>query len=345
MVIRPGVMPGFTELASDAVLAQSLGSELFGTLLRMCHVAQPSVDVPGSWVVDLKQTELASFMGVSRNKMIRILDELVTGSMLALDEGARLGRGFGSVNNRYFITAIPGMSAPVPSRTPPQPTTRITPMDVRHGVDPQVRESRFSTVKNRTLKDATPLSGTPQGSAPSQSSSYSVTKLQDADNLTNKELLDEPETEQKQRETTVWESDAENPSARMRVALESIGWIGPLPLTQDHHLVTQVALWLSRQDLANKAGYLNKVIRNGDLASFAASKGIKIPITRAGLTSAEFTRLKNLYPDWAALVDEAAQALAIERGVSVRMALRCEVAATIPTPEHDQAGKILGGGT
>lgn len=344
MVIRPGVMPGFTELASDTVLAQNLGSELFGTLLRMCHVAQPSVDVPGSWVVDLKQTDLASFMGVSRNKMIRILNELVTGNMLALDEGARLGRGFGSVNNRYFITAIPGMSAPVPSHTPPQPMTRIAPKDVHQGADLKIRESRFSTLQDRTLKDATPLSGTPQGSAPSQSSSYSVTKLQDVYTLTNKELLDESETEQRQRETAPCDSDADQPSARMRSALESIGWIGPLPLTHDHHLVTQVALWLSRQDLANKAGYLNKVIRNGDLTTFAASKGIKVPITRAGLTSAEFTRLKNLYPDWSELVDEAAQALAIERGVTVRMALRCEVAATIPTPEHNQAGKILGGG-
>jgi hypothetical protein len=120
--------------------------------------------------------------------------------------------------------------------------------------------------------------------------------------------------------------------------LVRIGWTGPMPAVSDTALVVAVAAWLAGQSgIANKAAYLHTLIGRGDVERFAAERGIARPATSTpstGLTSAEFVQLRRAFPQWADQVTAAAQKVAAERGSAVRLALLCEVAATIPTPDQ-----------
>ena len=111
-----------------------------------------------------------------------------------------------------------------------------------------------------------------------------------------------------------------------------------MPSVSDTALVAAVASWLAGQTgIANKAAYLHTLIGKGDVERFAAERGIARPATSEyapGLSSAEFVQLKRAFPDWAEQVTTAAQQVAAERGCTVRLALLCEVAASIPTPDR-----------
>ena len=103
--------------------------------------------------------------------------------------------------------------------------------------------------------------------------------------------------------------------------------------------MAQVATWLaSNSVMENRAGYLSTILRNGDLETFAQSKGLagntRANLERPGFTSAQYVQLRTQFPQWDEHVKQAAALLATERGVPVRMALLCEVAATIGLPEQ-----------
>ncbi len=317
VAIRVGTMPGFTELALDAPLAQLLGTENFGALLRLCHLAQPSGDVPGSWVFAHNQVELAAYLGCSKNKVASILKLLCESGALARDRGIRLGRSMGATTDRYFITAIPGLTAPTPPVHPPR---ERSPQLI-----PNVLSPSFSKLNNSTLK-TTPVKNEPElAHTASQTSDGTGGNPNHLINVISKDLLDE-------------EVKQPNPSQLLKTALARIGWDRDLPQHSDPLLVAKVATWLAHHsDMANRAGYLNTILRNGDLETFAQSKGLtgNSGSERVGFTSAEYVQLRTQFPQWDDDVQRAAGELAASRGVPVRMALLCEVAATIELPARD----------
>ena len=328
VAIRVGMMPGFTELALDAPLAQLLGTENFGALLRLCHLAQPSGDVPGSWVFAHNQVELAEYLGCSKNKAAAILRLLCESGALARDRGIRLGRSMGATTDRYFITAIPGLTSPEhispPTSTPP----KLPPNNFPQGRSPQpvteLSSPSLSKLKNTTVK-TTPVKNEPELSpVASHASDGSAPDLGHLINVISKDLLDEEIQQPKTHQL-------------LKTALARIGWDRDLPQHRDPLLVAQVATWLaSNSVMENRAGYLNTILRNGDLETFAHAKGLvsKIIPDRSGFTSAQYVQLRATHPEWDEHVQQVASVLATERGVPVRMALLCEVAATIELPEH-----------
>jgi len=322
--IRRDLMPGFTELAADMDLAALLGTEPFGMLLRLCQLAAPAADVPGSWVVNYSQADLAKHLGYSTNKTSKLLLLLCDAGVLAHEPGMRLGRGLGTTNGRYFITAIPGMPAPAPRPNPRGPKPARD--DRKH--EATVLTSLPNTALHSSgLKTSVLKEVRPQPPAASQERHY---------NVTNGGLVSDLTDEYSSQDNNPESSN----SPLLAAALARINWDGPLPLVSDPALVAVVATWLAgQQHLANKAGYLNKLIANGDLESFAATRGIAVPKTRPAnsMTSAEFVEAKRRYPDWADQVTEAATQVAASRGAPVRMSVLCEVAATIPLPVNTQA--------
>ncbi len=317
VAIRVGTMPGFTELALDAPLAQLLGTENFGALLRLCHLAQPSGDIPGSWVFAHNQVELAAYLGCSKNKVASILKLLCESGALARDRGIRLGRSMGATTDRYFITAIPGLTSPTPPS--PGPATR-SPRPISEVSSPIISRLNNSTLKTSSVNSAPRLSPVASQSAQGlgQDQSYLI-------NVISKDLLDDEEKQP-------------NPSQLLKTALARIGWDRDLPQHPDPLLVAQVATWLAHHsDMANRAGYLNTILRNGDLETFAYSKGLigNSGSERVGFTSAEYVQLRTQFPQWDVDVQRVAGELAATRGVPVRMALLCEVAATIELPARD----------
>ncbi len=317
VAIRVGTMPGFTELALDALLAQLLGTENFGALLRLCHLAQPSGDVPGSWVFAHNQVELAAYLGCSKNKVASILRLLCESGALARDRGIRLGRSMGATTDRYFIIAIPGLTSPTPPA--PRPATRSS-GHITDVSSPTISRLNYSTLKTTPVKTEPQLAPVASHTGPGSAS--------DSGHLINvisKDLLDE-------------EVKQPNPSILLKTALARIGWDRDLPQHSDPLLVAQVATWLAHHsDMANRAGYLNTILRNGDLETFAQSKGLtgNSGSEPAGFTSAEYVQLRTQFPQWEEYVQRVAGELAATRGVPVRMALLCEVAATIELPARD----------
>ncbi len=322
VAIRVGTMPGFTELALDAPLAQLLGTENFGALLRLCHLAQPSGDVPGSWVFAHNQIELAAYLGCSKNKVASILKMLCESGALARDRGIRLGRSMGATTDRYFITAIPGLTSPTPPVRPPRDRS---PQPIPNVSSPTISKLNNSTLKTSSVNSAPRLS--PVASQSAQDSGQNQSHLI---NVSNKDLLGDEEKQP-------------NPSQLLKTALARIGWDRDLPQHSDPLLVAKVATWLAHHsDMANRAGYLNTILRNGDLETFAQSKGLtgntrvgRMGSEPAGFTSAEYVQLRAQFPQWDGDVQRAAGELAASRGVPVRMALLCEVAATIELPARD----------
>jgi len=317
-------MPGFTELALDAPLAQLLGTENFGALLRLCHLAQPSGDVPGSWVFAHNQVELAEYLGCSKNKAATILRLLCESGALARDRGIRLGRSMGATTDRYFITAIPGLTSPITSTPPTHPPRDRPPQLVSDLSSPSLSKLKNTTVKTTPVKNEPELSP-----VPSHASDGSAPDLGHLINVISKDLLDEEKQQPKTHQL-------------LKTALTRIGWDRDLPNHPDPLLVAQVATWLaSNSVMDNRAGYLNTILRNGDLETFAQSKGLA-GNTRPGgagsdlpgFTSAQYVQLRTQFPQWDEHVQQTAALLATERGVPVRMALLCEVAATIKLPEQ-----------
>ena len=321
VAIRVGTMPGFTELALDAPLAQLLGTENYGALLRLCHLAQPSGDVPGSWVFAHNQVELAEYLGCSKNKAASILRLLCESGALARDRGIRLGRSMGATTDRYFITAIPGLTSPATATPPTHPPRDRSPQPVTELSSPSL-----SKLKNTTVK-TTPVITEPElVPAASQTSDGSAPDLGHLINVISKDLLDEEKQQPKTHQL-------------LKTALARIGWDRDLPQHRDPLLVAQVATWLaSNSVMENRAGYLNTILRNGDLETFAQSKGLvgntRVNLDRPGFTSAQYVQLRTQFPQWEEHVQQTAALLATERGVPVRMALLCEVAATIELPEQ-----------
>ena len=317
-------MPGFTELALDAPLAQLLGTENFGALLRLCHLAQPSGDVPGSWVFAHNQVELAEYLGCSKNKAASILRLLCESGALARDRGIRLGRSMGATTDRYFITAIPGLTSP-DTATPP----KLPPRDGSPRPVTELSSPSFSKLKNTTVK-TTPVRNEPElAPVASHASDGSAPDLGHLINVISKDLLDEEKQQPKTHQL-------------LKTALARIGWDRDLPQHPDPLLVAQVATWLaSNSVMENRAGYLNTILRNGDLETFAQSKGLAGNTrpggggsARPGFTSAQYVQLRAQFPQWDEHVQQTAALLATERGVPVRMALLCEVAASIELPEQ-----------
>ena len=330
-------MPGFTDVAADMDLAALLGTESFGLLIRLCHIARPAGDLPGSWVVDHTQAELATHLGCARNTLARQLRLLTDAGVLHLERGRRLGRGMGTTNDRYFLAVVPGMTLPQsPAPTPP---------GARRGTDPQV-DTRLgvTTLHSRALKDSAVKPGAPQPSVPSATAGSTVHGAGTVSDLTD-EFSSHDDTPEHPNPPAV---DAPGGSPLLALALARIGWEGPPPVTDVPAVVAAVATWLAREtSIGNKAGYLNRLIRAGDLERFATERGlVTAQDTVNRMPAPEFVALKRAHPDWAARVEEAARQLAAERGVPVRMAVLCEAALTIPLP-HDAtapAAESVGGG-
>lgn len=306
--LRRHLMPGFTELAADMALADVLGTEAYGALLRLCLVAEPAADLPGSWVVCHTQADLASYLGFSANKTQRLLTVLTDADALVRERGIRLGRGMGATPDRYFVAAVPGLV------TPPGPGPRGPVTPLRHTV------AADAVVKTSALHPRAV-----QGRIPSRSTGYVPTGSAGVSELNDDYSSHTPEPEP-------------STSGLLATSLARIGWTGPMPRTNDTALVSAVAAWLAGQTgIANKAAYLHTLIGKGDVERFAAERGIARSATgeqATGLTSAEFVQLKRSFPDWAEQVTAAAQQVAVERGCAVRLALLCEVAASIPTPDQ-----------
>jgi hypothetical protein len=310
--IRRGLMPGFTELAADMTLAGVVGTEAFGALIRLCVIAEPALDVPGSWVVAFSRADLAAYLGYSANKTKELLAHLVDAQLLVREPGTRLGRGMGATTDRYFIAAVPGLVTPTPLPRGTHTRSRNTPVT-------------DSPVISRPVKAAPAQPG-----VPSRAPAYASTGPTHVSDLTDENSSHESDPDRSPAST----------STLLTAALARVGWTGPLPLTGDVALVAATATWLAGQTgIANKAAYLNKLITNGDLVKFAAERGIAAGPSpeHAGLSSAAWVQAKNAHPHWAAPVHDRAAAVAAERGVAVRLALLCEVAASIAIPDDSQA--------
>jgi len=181
-------------------------------------------------------------------------------------------------------------------------------------------------LKNTTVK-TTPVRNEPElAPVTSHASDGSVPDLGHLINVISKDLLDEEKQQPKTHQL-------------LKTALARIGWDRDLPNHADPLLVAQVATWLaSNSVMENRAGYLNTILRNGDLETFAQSKGLvgntRVNLDRPGFTSAQYVQLRTQFPQWEEHVQQTAALLATERGVPVRMALLCEVAASIEPPEQ-----------
>jgi len=321
LTLRPGYMPGFTELALDPHLAQLLGTQNFGALIRLCHLAEPSGDVPGSWVISHSQGDLAQFLSCSRNKVSTILNALCEARALTRSRGIRLGKSMGATNDRYFVTAVPGLTAPEPT-TPP---TSKFPLH-----NPAVPMPNHSMLNNSTLNSVTVKKGTELSLVSSQSGDLPAQDVSHLIKVSNKPLLDDVN---KQPETT----------NLLRQALTKLDWVGDLPDHPNPLLVAQVATWLlNNKPMKNPAGYLSTILRKGDLETFAETLGMSTRAAGAsaaepeGFTSTEYVQLRDQFPQWEELVQAEAARVSAVRGTPVRMALLCEVAATVALPEQTQ---------
>jgi hypothetical protein len=343
IAMRRGLMPGFTELATDMELAAHLGTELFGVLIRLAHIAEPSVDIPGSWVVNQTQLELATFLGFSTNKCQRVLTDLAASGAIVKDAGLRLGRGMGSTNARYFIAAVPGLTVPTP-RTPTPPQSPRTTRDTSN-TDTRNREVNNSVLHSSVLQPSAlhsvhsspaPVWGTPD-------STHLMNELNDSSSDDMKTPTSKSLTPIPAPTPTPVGAQTYSP---LTTALTRIGWSAPIPTDQDPVLLAAVATWMHGQSrFANKAAYLHTVIKKGELAMFAATMGVTPPVTSPAhsssgspvMSSSDFVTYSATYPDWADQVTARAQILATERGCTVRMALLCEAASLIPVPTDTPA--------
>lgn len=294
---RTVVPPGFTELASDSELAAQLGPALFGVLLRLCHLAEPSPDVPGGWCTTAGRDELAQHLSASPKTAAKWLADLQAAGLISRVDGKPLGRGLGATPTRYFITAIPGLTDPSP-----------------------IRPGRFSPGKVSPGKNATVISYPAKNPHPSPSPAYAREELPDP-------VVDVSQSTQDQAKTPQW----------LTSALSSIGFIGNLPddITAgvDPATVLQVIEAIKTRDgIDSPARYLNWLLRQGPtaIADFLGPQASDETPGPALMDAQEYLQLRAVNPAWDEHVRAAAQQLAEETGA--RMDLRVILQAAAATP-------------
>jgi len=309
---RTVVPPGFAELAADAQLAAQLGTVTFGALVRLCHLAEPSADVPGGWCTTIGAEELAEALGVSRKTAAKWLSDLQSAGLVAKVPGRPLGRGLGSTPTRYFITAIAGLTHPGPSGDPHRPG-RVSRGKVSTGKDAQV----IAYPVQRTPASVTATIAMPNEPAPVVDVSSSTHQTADPD-------------------TPTWLSDA----------LRSIGFIGPLPAgtlaAHDAATVLRVVEQIrSRPSISSPAAYLNWLLRSGGSAvSDFLADGPHEGEPKPELMGVEkYLQLRSAFPAWADQVHQRAAASAQAAGVKVDLKVILAAAATVDVTDARVAGE------
>jgi hypothetical protein len=198
---RTVVPPGFPELASDAELAGQLGTVLFGALLRLCHLAEPSRDVPGGWCTTLSADALAAALGVTRKTAAKWCADLAAAGLLARVDGRRLGRGLGATRRA--------------TSSPPSPADRALP-DPRNTRGSSSR-GKVSPEKNAQVI-AYPVKAAPAAGTPVYARTESPHPVVDVSSM------------------NTHHTDPHGPAPTwLTEALRQIGFVGPLPeaITRD----------------------------------------------------------------------------------------------------------------
>lgn len=295
---RTIVPPGFTELAGDAELARQLGTVLFGALIRLCHLAAPSADVPGGWCTTLSADDLAAELGVTRKTAAKWLSDLQAAGLIARVEGKRLGRGLGATPNRYFITAIAGLTRPTPSPVIPGTSSRgkVSPGNSAH-VIAYPAHPRPVLVQASSIGDEVP------------------DPVVDVSSLHTQHPDEAPR----------WLADA----------LRSIGYIGPLPTgtlqtTGPETVLRVIEEIRTRSGIDSPARYLNWLLRSGGTAIedfLADAPADSTP--PAAMDVDEYLSLREAFPAWHDHVQACAQQMAAEAGGRVDLRVILQAAALI----------------
>lgn len=303
---RTVVPPGFPELASDAELAGQLGTSLFGALLRLCHLAEPSRDIPGGWCTTLSADALAAALGVTRKTAAKWCADLVAAGLLARVDGRRLGRGLGATPTRYFITAIAGL-------TVPSPDPRNTPGSSSRGK---------SSPENNAQVIAYPAIAAPAVGTPVYARAESPDPVVDV-SLTN---------------THHANPDVPAPTW-LTEALRQIGFIGPLPETiirdvPADKLMRVLEALRTRTGIDSPPRYLHWLLRSGPDAidAFLADAPPSVDSAHEPtMSTAEYVALSDRFPRWKAAVLADAEVDAAARGVAVdlRVVLRAATALAL----------------
>ena len=294
---RTVVPPGFTELASDSELAAQLGPTLFGVLLRLCHLAEPSSDVPGGWCTTAGRDELAAQLGASPKTAARWLRDLQAAGLIARVDGRPLGRGLGSTATRYFLTAIAGLTDPSPNRP-----------------------GSFSPGKVSPGKNATVISYPAKAPIPTRSPAYAREGLPDP-------VVDVSNSTQDQDTTPQW----------LTSALTSIGFIGALPpeitdRVEPATLLRVIDAIKDRDGITSPARYLNWLLRQGptSVADFLAGDASGEVEEPALMDVQDYLRLRAEDPAWDEQVHAAASELAEQTGARLDLRVILQAAATTP---------------
>jgi len=294
---RTVVPPGFTELASDSELAAQLGPTLFGVLLRLCHLAEPSSDVPGGWCTSAGRDDLAAQLGTSPKTAARWLRDLQAAGLIARVDGRPLGRGLGATPTRYFVTAIAGLTDPSPHRP-----------------------ASFSPGKVSPGKHATVISYPAKASSPSREPAYAREGLPDP-------VVDVSKSTHDQETTPQW----------LTSALTSIGFIGALPpeitaTIEPATLLRVIEAIKDRDGITSPARYLNWLLRQGPtaVADFLAVDVDSEVQTPTLMDTQEYLRLRAEHPAWDEQVQVAANELAKQTGARLDLRVILQAAATTP---------------
>ena len=291
------VPPGFTELASDSELAAQLGPTLFGVLLRLCHLAKPSSDVPGGWCTTAGRDDLAAQLSTSPKTAARWLRDLQAAGLIARVDGRPLGRGLGSTSTRYFLTAIAGLTDPSPNRP-----------------------GRFSPGKVSPGKNATVISYPAKASNPSREPSYAREIIPDP-------VVDVFKSTQDHATTPQWLSSA----------LTSIGFIGALPpditnTVEPATLLRVIEAIKDRDGITSPARYLNWLLRQGpsaidDFLAGDTSSEVEAPVL---MDVQDYLQLRAEHPTWDEKVHAEASKLAEQTGARLDLRVILQAAATTP---------------
>lgn len=291
------VPPGFTELASDSELAAQLGPALFGVLLRLCHLAEPSPDVPGGWCTTAGRDELAAQLGTSPKTAARWLRDLQAAGLIARVDGRPLGRGLGSTATRYFVTAIAGLTDPSPNRP-----------------------GSFFPGKVSPGKNATVISYPAKAPSRSREPAYAREGLPDP-------VVDVSKSTQDQETTPQW----------LTSALTSIGFIGALPpeitdSIEPATLLRVIEAIKDREGITSPARYLNWLLRQGPsaVADFLAGNPNSEVETPTLMDTQEYLQLRAEHPAWDEQVHAAASELAKQIGAPLDLRVILQAAANTP---------------
>lgn len=305
---RTVVPPGFPELASDAELAAQLGTALFGALLRLCHLAAPSADVPGGWCTNISADDLAASLGVTRKTCAKWLADLNAAGLIVRVDGKRLGRGLGATPTRYFVTCIPGLTSPDP--------------------DP-LRPGKISRGKDSRGNNAQVIAYPVKPRVPSPTVANSGHKFPDP------VVAVSPMNTQHSGATPRWLTDA----------LSSIGFVGQLPeqiVSQvgAEKLLRLVEAVRDRGGIDSPPRYLNWILRSGPEAIDGFLAGEPLATEQAAtplMDGSQYLALSTRYPKWAQQVLDHATALAADDGAKVDARYILTSAALLPI-STEQAG-------